>query len=496
MRRRTITEREISLIKAMLARRMKNKDIQFFFNRPDRPVNSGRISTIRTGSYSDSVEIMEASDEELDAFMQSWPLTRGHAEPTIADKARELFGQGSDGRWILTDGENQECECKQDFDSSKTTPLVRAVAALANNKGGFIFFGVLDGDYVVRGVSKQFSQTDVVQIVDKVKAHLSPTPNITAKGIIEFDGAAVGFLHVAKYPNPPVIVYRAGDGLNEGEILFRYPGQSSRIKFGDLRQMLDERDRRAQLALAGAVGRIADVGPSNALIVDTNKNILEAKGHSILIDQKLAETLKFVKEGEFDEKLGAPTLKLVGEVLPVSVKGTGTKIVAHAAIFQESILEKFLDQAEVDQPIQYIYAGLAQSRLWLPVFYYARMSGESNARIAALVEGLKISQKGKKKMLIERLERTKSAFAAAVTKAARKYAGEISKGIVTVPTKVDEVMPFTQGLTAVKKTTATLEVLLSSVRSCKDVAEAADNGNAIGAVFKAACRIDEMFFAD
>lgn len=496
MSRRTITEQEISLIKAMLSRGMKNKDIQFFFNRPDRPVNSGRISTIRTGSYSDSADIMEASDEELDSFMQSWPRTRGHAEPTIADKARQLFRQRSDGRWILIDGENQECECKQDFDLSKLNKIIRAVAALANNNGGFIFFGVLDGDYVVQGISKEFLQTDVVKIVDKVKAHLSPTPNIAAKGIIEFDGAVVGFLHVAKHTNPPVIVYRPGDGLNEGEILFRYPGQSSRIKFGDLRAMLGERDRRAQLALAGAVGKIADVGSGNALILDANKNLLEARGHSILIDQKLAETLKFVKEGEFGEQVGAPTLKLVGEVLPVSIKGAGTKIVAHAAIFQESILEKFLDQAKVDEPIQYIYAGLAQSRMWLPVFYYARMSGESNASIAALVEGLKISQKGKKKMLVERLVRTRSAFAAAVTKAARKYAGELSKGEVTVPSTIDRIIPFTQGLTAVKRTTATLEALLSAIRSCRDIAEAADNGNAIGAVFKAACRVDELFFAE
>src|SRR5262249_52009074 len=156
---------------------------------------------------------------------------------------------------------------------------------------------------------------------EKVKAHLSPTPSITTKGTIELEGLVVGYLHVAKHPNPPVIVYRDGDGLNEGEILFRYPGQSSRIKFGDLRAMLEERDRRAQVALANAAGRIADVGTGNALILDTNSNILETKGHSILIDQKLAETLKFVKEGEFDEKLGAPTLKLVGEVLPIAIRG-------------------------------------------------------------------------------------------------------------------------------------------------------------------------------
>lgn len=42
MSRRTITEMEIALIKAMISRGMKNKDIQFFFNRPERPVNTGR----------------------------------------------------------------------------------------------------------------------------------------------------------------------------------------------------------------------------------------------------------------------------------------------------------------------------------------------------------------------------------------------------------------------------------------------------------------------
>ena len=36
MTRRTITDEEIGLLKAMVARGMKNRGIQFFFNRPDR----------------------------------------------------------------------------------------------------------------------------------------------------------------------------------------------------------------------------------------------------------------------------------------------------------------------------------------------------------------------------------------------------------------------------------------------------------------------------
>jgi hypothetical protein len=495
VKKRSITEREIALIKAMLAREMKNKDIQFFFNRPDRPVNSGRISTIRSGSYSDSNKVSAAPDAELDAFLRDFEDRGRKVESTVVERARVLFRKSKDGVWRLEGGEHEECECKIDFDPKKMTVIVKAVAALANNKGGYLFFGVSNSGFKVEGVGDQFSKTDIVHIVEKVKAHLSPTPTITAKEIIDFDGLFVGVLHVAKYPNPPVIVYRDGDGLNEGEILFRYPGQSSRIKFGDLRAMLDERDRLAQTALARAAGQIANIGTENAMILDTNRNILDDGGRSILIDEKLAENLKFIKEGDFDEKLGAPTLKLVGEVTPVTVKGQTNVVIAHAAIFQEGILEKFLKQENVDRPIEYIYAGLAQSRMWLPIFYYARMCEKSNGEIATLVQALKVAQKGKKKVLIDRLQGHKSAFAKAVTKASKRWRDDIAKGVVVMPATPEEAALFAQGVTGVSNTTAKLETLLSSLIASKTFAEAADHGDLMGLVFKAASRIDEMFFA-
>lgn len=70
MVRRTITDDEIALIKAMVERGMKNRDIQFFFNRPDRAVNSGRITGIGDGTYSNSVAIARASDDEVEAFFE------------------------------------------------------------------------------------------------------------------------------------------------------------------------------------------------------------------------------------------------------------------------------------------------------------------------------------------------------------------------------------------------------------------------------------------
>jgi hypothetical protein len=232
------------------------------------------------------------------------------------------------------------------------------------------------------------------------------------------------------------------------------------------------------------------------MILDTNRNVLEDGGHSILIDEKLAENLKFIREGDFEQKFGTPTLKLVGEVTPVTVKGSTTKVVAHAAIFQESILDKFLKQERVDAPIEYIFAGLAQSRMWLPIFYYARMCEKSNEEIVALVGALKVAQKGKKKVLVDRLERQRSAFAKAVTKASQRWRDEITKEVVTPPTTAEEAALFAQGITGVSATAAKLEALLEALTISRTFAEAADRGDLMGMVFKAASRVDELFFAD
>lgn len=500
---RTITDREIALIKAMLSKGMKNQKIQFFFNRPGRPVNSGRISTIRSGTYSNSSKISASSDAELEQFIAQFSEkgqllsdlgSLENLDTSLSAKARALFKKTKDGNWILNAGESEECECKQDFDPKKISKVIRAIAALANNKGGYIFFGISNAKFQIEGVSDDFIKTDIAQIIEKVKAHLSPTPTILGKEIIDFDGKAIGFIYVEKYSYPPIIIYRDGDGLNEGEILFRYPGQSARIKFGDLRAMLDARDRRAQVALADAAGRLADVGTENAIIVDTEKNILDAKGHSILIDENLVESIKFIKEGQFDEKKGAPALKLIGEVAPIAIKGDTAKIVSHEAIFQEHILERFLKQAKVSQPIQYIYAGLAQSRQWVPIFYYARLSGKTNAELIKLVEGLKVSQKGKKKVLLERLQGGKNALSKIVSQASAKILVDLTKGKLSVPLKIEDVVPFAHAITAIKSTKLSLEDLLAALISSRDIAEKADDSNALGAIFKAACRVDELFF--
>jgi Putative DNA-binding domain len=492
MSKRIITDAEIGLIKAMLRRGMPNQEIHFYFNRPDRQISSGRITNIKQGGYGPNVS--EATQAELDKFLSPPAPTHPQAL-SRTDMARALFRKLPGGIWKLQDGETDQHECKQDFEPTNLFGILRAIAALSNNRGGYIFLGVSNSDCIATGINGDFDGFDIAKLIDKAKVYLAPTPRITAKGSFELDGLTVGFIHVDAHPDQPVIVCRDGDKLAEGEILFRYAGQSARIKFTDLRSMLEERDRRARMALAEAAGKIATIGTAKALILDTNKNVLAADGREILIDEELAKQINFIREGQFDEVEGALALKLVGEVKPVNVlQEMQTKLVPRA-ISQEDILAAFLDQSAVTEPLEYVRAAVSQPRKWIPVHYFASNSGKTSAEIIADLEQLETSQHSRKAIVIARLKGKRSAFTKNLTQKAASYMSDFQEGVMKVPSDAGEVSCFCQGITGAKTTNASLQATIAALAKCRAMSLAAQDMNALGNIFKAACRIDEMFFA-
>jgi len=92
---------EVALIKAMLARGYANKDVQFFFNRPDRAVNSGRVSEIKGGDR--WAEVGPADDHDLDEFLDHHPSAnpyRPDGEPELPTQRNSAsqFRIDADGR--------------------------------------------------------------------------------------------------------------------------------------------------------------------------------------------------------------------------------------------------------------------------------------------------------------------------------------------------------------------------------------------------------------
>lgn len=415
MARRSITDEEIGLIKAMLGRGMRNRDIQFYFNRQDRPVNSGRITGINSRDY--GPEVPAATDAALDTFLAGFaPAEVGVVieggspqEQTLAERALGRFAQRGES-WYLTDGETSDQECKAQFEPRRMEPIVRAIAALANNRGGFVFVGVQDAECRVIGMpDTAFQDTDIVRITDKVKTLLTPTPTFS-KDVIEVGGHSVGVIHVEKYGTPPVIVCRDASGLEDGTILFRYPGQSGKIKFGDLHVMLRERDRAATQSLLASASRLSEIGADRALIVDPDKGELDAGSKRIVIDRTLADQLEFIREGEFDEQAGAPTLRLMGNVHTIDQAGQVIERIEGQALDAETVLLAYLGRDVVRSPMQYICVSAKVQRQWLPIFYFVRLAGNDRDAAISELEATNAVYRVSKENALERLRGRRFAF--------------------------------------------------------------------------------------
>lgn len=397
----------------MLARGMGNTEIQFYFNRQDRPVNSGRISQIRGGTYGPEVPV--TPDGKLHEFLAGFtPAEAGvvvaRQEQPLAERARQRFVRGDDGYWYLVDGETAEQECKQTFDIKKITPLIRAVAALANNRGGFIFFGVSNANFQVIGLpDSTFQDLDIAAMTDKIKKFLMPTP-LFCKFTIQIDAFQVGVIHVEKHKLPPIMITRDGEGLEEGTILFRYSGQSRRIKFGDLYAMLNERDRSAHATLLSGAARLSRIGTDKALIVDTQEGKVDAGKAIITIDRDLADQLEFIREGEFEEREGAPTLRLVGDVRAVDATGQPRERIVGRALTSDMVLRAFLRRERVRSPMEYICLSAQVQRHWLPLYYFVRLSDCSIEEAIQVLERTPAVYKLSKKNALERLRGERKAY--------------------------------------------------------------------------------------
>lgn len=514
MAKRTITDNEIALIKAMDARGMKNKDIQFFFNRPDRAVNSGRITGIRNGSYGPSKDIKAASDAELEAFVSlhagstdvgavAIPTTgtTTSADPLDESTIKKLFSKGQDKVWRLRAGETDAHECKTNFGMKHAQAWLRAIAALANNAGGYIFFGVNDKgvkgpndedlSHAVVGMSnEEFQKVDPAAFAKRVKAVFDPTPRFRT-AIATIAGKKVGVIHVERHESRPVIATKQeGDKIGEGDIFFRYPGQSTRIKYSDLRAMLDARDRDARAQILPMVERLLQLGPERSMIADLAEGTLGDGKKSIQIDESLIEKLNFIKEGEFSETTGAPTLRLIGEVQPIGSASAAIKPKL-GLLSRDDVLKAFLSQTPPDDPLVYIrfVVEMTQSE-WLPLHYFAKLAGLSRKQLIEFIENTK-GTPYQKKVFTQRVQ-PNAAYHKAQGKP-KEVLAKILAGTMPTVTTAQEASHAGQALQALPDDfKVDLVPTLKLLATCLPLVKR----TALTFVRRGMCRVDELVFSE
>ncbi|MDO5981270.1 ATP-binding protein [Flavivirga spongiicola] len=261
--------------------------------------------------------------------------------------------------------EGQELEFKEQFNFSSLADYFRDFAAFSNNKGGYLVFGVQDSPRIPNGLSAsaldQFIKIDPEKITGYLLNIFSGNIN-WEQAEFEIDGKHFGVFRIYSAKTKPIIA-KKDEGkeqiIKNGEIYFRYGGRTQKIQFPELEAIINKRVEQNNSQWLDLMSKIGKAGPENAAILDTEKSIIEKENSKILVvDEKLASKLKFIKEGEFVEKKGATTLKLVGDVTPIDHIEVVKKV-------KEDLIKRFpFSATELAKEVKRLVPSSSQSDVW------------------------------------------------------------------------------------------------------------------------------------
>lgn len=220
--------------------------------------------------------------------------------------------------------EGQELEFKEQFNLAGLADYFRDFAAFANNRGGYLIFGVKDSPRIPNGLSnsslKQFDKIDPEKITGYLLDIFS-TDIRWEQQEFTIHPKAFGVFYVYEALNKPVIA-KKDEGkdqiIKNGEIYYRYGGRTQKIQFAELENIINKRIEKNNKQWLDLIGKIGKAGPQNAAIIDTEKGLIEKDETQVLVlDKSLIDKMKFIKEGEFVEKKGVAALKLIGDLVPI-----------------------------------------------------------------------------------------------------------------------------------------------------------------------------------
>ena len=240
--------------------------------------------------------------------------------PLSPEMIAELFKLDAAGRYIYH-RESKNVEFKQNFNHAGWDEYLRNFSAFANNNGGYIVFGVKDKPKEPLGLrdesAKMFDDIDEELISGEINKIFSPAIQ-WEKYLVEVYGKYFAVIYVYEGAIKPVIAKHDEGNIKNGEIYYRYAGRTQKIEYGELNEIIENRIKQNTDQLVSLIDKITKIGPSNAAVLDAERGIVEKDKDNILIlDEELIPKIKFIKEGEFSEKKGATTLRLVGDVHPV-----------------------------------------------------------------------------------------------------------------------------------------------------------------------------------
>lgn len=224
---------------------------------------------------------------------------------------------------LVNNRENTKLEFKSNFHHQNTKNYIKAIASFANNKGGQIIFGIQDKPRKPLGLSeddfKIFNDFDTKKISRDIQDCLSQNIEFNLDNFsqnIDGEQKNFGLLTIKESSFKPVVCKQKDDNhkLRSSAIYFRYSAENTEIKAQDLISMINTEKEKERKSWLKYFEKIARIGISNTALLDIDSGEIQVGNKNIIIDSETIKKIKFIKEGEFVEKDGAPALILKGEI--------------------------------------------------------------------------------------------------------------------------------------------------------------------------------------
>lgn len=410
----------------------------------------------------------------------------------------------------ITRREGTSIEFKESFNYANMVQYFKIMASYANASGGYIVFGVTDSPRKLVGLREnnlvQFDNIKVEEVTRNLSDHFSPEIRWDLC-TYDFNGKKFGIIYVFENTRKPCICKKTYESsgskstIKEGDIYYRYKGRSERIKYEELSSIIDSNRRKEEKDWLDLIKKVANIGIENACLLSLSDGLITGNGKTIYIDEKLLSQISFIKEGEFSEKEGAPTLRLIGNIERIDTgkvvfKETTKRTVK--AIEPSDIIKAFLTQATVEYPLEHLrILSLAASANY-PLYYLIKQANISIDEAKDIINET-FSRSRTKRGLLERLEGktiekvTISVSGKAAAASKREYRNRwISKEINSIPKS--EINYCLDALLSLEKDDVIKneDYIKERLLDIYDSFYESSKSNIASNIRKAICRIDEL----
>lgn len=220
----------------------------------------------------------------------------------------------------ITSRERNDLEYKESFGQKSWANYAKTMAAFANNRGGYILFGIKDNPRQVVGVNSAFKNFEQAKLTEYLNALFAPEI-LWESGMVESGEKSVGFLYADEAVSKPVIAQKSenSERISSGDVYYRYRARSEKIRCSEMHRVITERIARERENLLKLFEVIRKSETANLGIINYDKGSFSTPlGVDLEVDRRLIMQVlrkaKFIKEGSFNETEGQPVLKVTGNI--------------------------------------------------------------------------------------------------------------------------------------------------------------------------------------